>query len=106
MALSIRRQDETRVCNDSARSHTSKDIGQPPPLRCMKPDRILLDNMNPQNLRKAVELAGGKIPLEASGGVSLDTVRKIAESGVDFISVGKITHSAPAADIGADIGYT
>jgi len=68
-----------------------------------KPDRILLDNMDITTLRKAVVMADGKIPLEASGGVSLDTVRAIAETGVDYISVGKLTHSAPAADIGADI---
>lgn len=68
-----------------------------------KPDRILLDNMDVATMRKAVEKAAGRIPLEASGGVSLDTVRAIAETGVDFISVGRLTHSAPAADIGADI---
>jgi nicotinate-nucleotide pyrophosphorylase (carboxylating) len=68
-----------------------------------KPDRILLDNMNVAQLKEAVALAGGKIPLEASGGVSLETVRKIAETGVDYISVGKLTHSTPAVDIRADI---
>ncbi|MDE3016876.1 MAG: carboxylating nicotinate-nucleotide diphosphorylase [Pseudomonadota bacterium] len=66
------------------------------------PDRILLDNMSLEELREAVALSGGKIPLEASGGVSLETARAIAETGVDYISVGKLTHSAPAADIGAD----
>jgi len=68
-----------------------------------KPDRILLDNMDLASLRKAVAMAGGKVPLEASGGVSLETVRGIAETGVDYISVGKLTHSAPAVDIGADM---
>jgi nicotinate-nucleotide pyrophosphorylase (carboxylating) len=68
-----------------------------------KPDRILLDNMNIAQLKEAVLLAGRKIPLEASGGVSLETVRKIAETGVQYISVGRLTHSAPAADIRADI---
>lgn len=68
-----------------------------------KPDRILLDNMDLATLRRCVELSAGRIPLEASGGVSLDTIRAIAETGVDFISVGRLTHSAPAADIGADI---
>jgi nicotinate-nucleotide pyrophosphorylase (carboxylating) len=64
--------------------------------------RILLDNMPPEVLAKAVALVGGAVPLEASGGVSLSTIRAIAETGVDFISVGQITHSAPAADIGLD----
>lgn len=70
-----------------------------------RPDRILLDNMTAGQLREAVIMVAGKIPLEASGGVTLDTVRKIAESGVDYISVGALTHSAPAADIGADIQF-
>ncbi len=69
------------------------------------PDRILLDNMDNKTLQEAVVLAEGKIPLEASGGVSLASVRGIAETGVDYISVGKLTHSAPAADIGADIVF-
>lgn len=65
-------------------------------------DRILLDNMGPTTLRMAVEMAAGRVPLEASGGVTLDTIRAIAETGVDFISVGRITQSAPAVDIGLD----
>jgi nicotinate-nucleotide pyrophosphorylase (carboxylating) len=65
-------------------------------------DRLLLDNMDPPTLRRAVELVGGRVPLEASGGVRLDTIRGIAETGVDFISVGRITQSAPAVDIGMD----
>ena len=65
-------------------------------------DRLLLDNMNPEVLRQAVALVGGRVPLEASGGVNLDTIRAIAETGVDFISVGRITQSAPAVDIGLD----
>ena len=65
-------------------------------------DRLLLDNMKPDMLKKAVELVAGRVPLEASGGVNFDTVRAIAESGVDFISVGRITQSAPAVDIGLD----
>lgn len=68
-----------------------------------RPDRILLDNMDNAMLREAVALAAGNVPLEASGGVSLETVRGIAQTGVDYISVGKLTHSAPAADIGADL---
>lgn len=65
-------------------------------------DRLLLDNMDPPTLRRAVELVAGRVPLEASGGVRLDTIRAIAETGVDFISVGRITQSAPAVDIGMD----
>lgn len=70
------------------------------------PDRIMLDNMDNETMKKAVALNVGRIPLEASGGVSLETVRSIAETGVDYISVGKLTHSAPAADIGADIIFS
>ena len=65
-------------------------------------DFILLDNMNPQQLSVAVQLVAGRARTEASGGVNLQTVRAIAESGVDFISVGAITHSARAVDIGLD----
>jgi nicotinate-nucleotide pyrophosphorylase (carboxylating) len=63
-------------------------------------DRLLLDNMSPNELRAAVsERAGGTFTLEASGRVSLESVRAVAESGVDFISVGSLTHSAPALDL-------
>jgi nicotinate-nucleotide pyrophosphorylase (carboxylating) len=67
-------------------------------------DHILLDNMKPAELREAVAMRGDRtLPfLEASGGVRPDTVRAIAETGVDFISVGALTHSAPALDIGLD----
>jgi nicotinate-nucleotide pyrophosphorylase (carboxylating) len=65
-------------------------------------DRLLLDNMGLATLREAVELVAGRVPLEASGGVNLDTIRGIAETGVDYISVGRITQSAPAVDIGLD----
>jgi nicotinate-nucleotide pyrophosphorylase (carboxylating) len=65
-------------------------------------DRLLLDNMPPPMLREAVALVGGRVPLEASGGVNLDTIRAIAETGVDYVSVGRITQSAPAVDIGLD----
>jgi nicotinate-nucleotide pyrophosphorylase (carboxylating) len=65
-------------------------------------DVILLDNMAPEGLRAAVQIVGGKAKLEASGGVSLATVRAVADSGVDFISVGALTHSARAVDIGLD----
>ena len=63
---------------------------------------LLLDNMDPATLRGAVTLVGGRVPTEASGGVRLDTIRAIAETGVSYISVGRLTQSAPAADIGLD----
>jgi len=67
-------------------------------------DRLLLDNMAPETLRNAVALVAGRVPTEASGGVNLQTIRPIAQTGVTFISVGRITQSAPAADIGMDYG--
>ncbi|HEX5778943.1 MAG TPA: carboxylating nicotinate-nucleotide diphosphorylase [Xanthobacteraceae bacterium] len=66
-------------------------------------DVALLDNMDTATLRRAVEIASGKLALEASGGVNLDTVAAIAETGVDMISVGALTHSAPALDLGLDV---
>lgn len=63
---------------------------------------LLLDNMEPATLRGAVTLIGGRVATEASGGVTLETIRDKAETGVDFISVGRLTQSAPAADIGLD----
>ena len=65
-------------------------------------DRLLLDNMAVATLREAVAKVAGRVPLEASGGVNLDTIRGIAETGVNYISVGRITQSAPAVDIGLD----
>ena len=64
--------------------------------------RLLLDNMGPDMLRQAVALVAGRVPTEASGGVRLDTIAAIAASGVDYVSVGRLTQSAPAADIGLD----
>jgi nicotinate-nucleotide pyrophosphorylase (carboxylating) len=61
--------------------------------------RLLLDNMSLAELRRAVELAGGRAELEASGGITLETVRAVAETGVDYISIGALTHSAPALDV-------
>ena len=77
-------------------------IDQIEPALAAGADRLLLDNMDPARLREAVGLVGGRAPLEASGGVTLETIRSIAETGVDFISVGRITQSAPAVDIGLD----
>ena len=77
-------------------------IAQIEPAIAAGADRLLLDNMKPDMLREAVELVAGRVPLEASGGVNLETIRAIAETGVDFISVGRLTQSAPAVDIGLD----
>lgn len=65
-------------------------------------NHLLLDNMDVAELREAVALVAGRVPTEASGGVTLDTIRAKAETGVTFISVGRLTQSAPAADIGLD----
>ncbi len=65
-------------------------------------DAILLDNMSPDQLREAVQLIGGRAIAEASGGITLANVRAVAESGVDLISVGALTHSAPSLDLGLD----
>ena len=67
---------------------------------------IMLDNFSLDDLRRGVELIGGRATVEASGGVSLETVRSIAETGVDVISVGALTHSARAVDLGLDIRVT
>ncbi len=67
-----------------------------------KADIIMLDNMKLDDMREAVKFVGGKIPLEASGGVRFDTVRPIAETGVDYISTSKTIQAAPAVDIGLD----
>jgi nicotinate-nucleotide pyrophosphorylase (carboxylating) len=72
-------------------------------LKTVGANAVLLDNMSLADLKRAVEMNAGKLVLEASGGVSLDTVARIAESGVDVISVGALTHSAPVLDIALDI---
>ena len=64
--------------------------------------RLLLDNMGPDTLREAIAVVAGRVKCEASGGVRLDTIAAIAATGVDYISVGRLTQSAPAADIGLD----
>lgn len=63
---------------------------------------LLLDNMTPDELRACVAIVDGRVPTEASGGVRLDTIRAIAETGVTYVSVGRLTQSAPAADVGLD----
>ena len=67
-----------------------------------KADVVLLDNMDNEAVRAAVKRTAGRALLEASGGITLERVRELAEAGVDAISVGGLTHSAPAADIGLD----
>jgi nicotinate-nucleotide pyrophosphorylase (carboxylating) len=66
-------------------------------------DAILLDNMTPEQVRDAVASAGGKALLEASGGITLDNIRQYADAGVDLISVGALTHSAPAIDVSLEV---
>lgn len=66
-------------------------------------DSILLDNMPPETLRAAVALTAGRVPLEASGGVTLDCVRAVAETGVDFISIGALTHAARSLDVSMEV---
>ena len=64
--------------------------------------RLLLDNMEPDELREAVNMVAGRVPTEASGGINLQTIKAKAATGVDYVSVGRLTQSAPAADIGLD----
>ena len=66
-------------------------------------DAVLLDNMDVAALREAVQLAAGRVALEASGGVTLDSIAGIAATGVDYLSSGAITHSSPNLDVGLDI---
>jgi nicotinate-nucleotide pyrophosphorylase (carboxylating) len=76
-----------------------RDVRELDEALAMQPDFILLDNMNPDQLREAVQRANGRVPLEASGGITLETIRAVAETGVDRISVGALTHSVTALDI-------
>lgn len=77
-------------------------IDQIAPALAAGATHLLLDNMGPPVLREAVALVAGRVPTEASGGVRLDTIRAIAETGVTYVSVGRLTQSAPAADVGLD----
>ena len=100
VAEAVRR---ARSANTGLRVQVEVDrIDQIEPALDAGADRLLLDNMPPQVLQEAVALVAGGVPVEASGGVNLDTIRAIAETGVDYISVGRITQSAPAVDIGLD----
>ena len=77
-------------------------IDQIEPALAAGATHLLLDNMDLSTLRDAVALVAGRVPTEASGGVRLDTIRAIAQTGVTYVSVGRLTQSAPAADIGLD----
>jgi nicotinate-nucleotide pyrophosphorylase (carboxylating) len=77
-------------------------IDQIEPALAAGATHLMLDNMDPPTLRGAVTLIGGRVPTEATGGVRLDTIKAIAQTGVTYISVGRLTQSAPAADIGLD----
>ena len=77
-------------------------IDQIEPALAAGATHLLLDNMEPATLRGAVTLVDGRVPTEASGGVRLETIREIAGTGVTYISVGRLTQSAPAADVGLD----
>ena len=77
----------------------ARNIGDVEALLALKVDRIMLDNFSIDAMKQAVELVHGLIPLEASGGITLDTIRSVALTGVDYISVGEITHSVHALDI-------
>ena len=65
-------------------------------------ERILLDNMSPDDMRRAIEIIDNRCTTEASGNVTLDNIKAVAASGVDYVSVGRLTHSAPSANIGLD----
>jgi nicotinate-nucleotide pyrophosphorylase (carboxylating) len=77
-------------------------LEQLPEVLSAKPDWVLLDNMAPLKLREGVKLCDGICKTEASGGITLDTIREIAKTGVNAISVGALTHSAPSADLALD----
>ncbi|VWX53669.1 carboxylating nicotinate-nucleotide diphosphorylase [Novosphingobium sp. 9U] len=78
------------------------NLDQIEPALAAGADHLLLDNMDPPTLREAVGLVAGRVPTEASGGVNLSTIGAIAATGVTYVSVGRLTQSAPAADIGLD----
>ncbi len=77
-------------------------VAQVEPALAAGATHLLLDNMTLDELRTCVALVDGKVPTEASGGVRLDTIRAIGETGVTYVSVGRLTQSAPAADVGLD----
>jgi nicotinate-nucleotide pyrophosphorylase (carboxylating) len=78
-------------------------LGQLREVLAQKPDLVLLDNMSPEQCAQAVAIVSGSCKLEASGGIAIDNARAYAESGVDYIAIGALTHSAPVFDIGLDL---
>lgn len=78
------------------------ELDQIEPALAAGATHLLLDNMGPAKLARGVALVAGRVPTEASGGVRLDTIRALADTGVTYVSVGRLTQSAPAADIGLD----
>ena len=81
-------------------------IDQIAPVLSAGVDTIMLDNFSLADLRAGVALIAGRAVVEASGGINLNTVRDVAETGVDIISVGALTHSAPSLDLGLDVTIT
>jgi nicotinate-nucleotide pyrophosphorylase (carboxylating) len=78
-------------------------ISQLEEVAAQSPDLVLLDNMSPQECARAVALVAGRFKLEASGGITLENAQAYAESGVDYLAIGALTHSAPVLDIGLDL---
>jgi nicotinate-nucleotide pyrophosphorylase (carboxylating) len=78
-------------------------LGQVAEAKTVSPDVVLLDNMTPEMVREAVAVLGGAAKAEVSGNITLDSVGAYADAGADYISVGAITHSARALDIGLDL---
>lgn len=99
VAEAVRRCKEAGLPNIEVECDTLEQVAE-----ALKagPDMILLDNMSVEMMREAVRRTAGRCKLEASGGITLETIRTVAEAGVDFVSVGRITQSAPGADIGMD----
>ena len=106
--------EEIVALQDEVRALAAAPEGIPVEIECATRDEVdqalaagatslLLDNMTIGDLREAVSRVGGRARTEASGGIDLDSVRSIAETGVDFISVGALTHSAPAIDISFEL---
>lgn len=81
----------------------AKDLSQVRQAVAAGADIVMLDNMSPERMKEAVAIAGGKVLLEASGGVTLENVKEVAATGVNIISAGALTHSAPALDISLDM---
>ena len=90
------KQDDYRVIGDMAALRSLREVAEALQAGA---DIILLDNMTLDRLREAVQLIAGRARAEASGGINLETIREIAETGVDLISVGALTHSVKAVDI-------